>query len=227
MNAKSLSVTIALLLIQTHMSAQPSETQQWLTDSSRSIQFGIGNYLSLNAFDGKSISFKLHNTATNAIRFGFTLSGNTASSDATTETIVDDTLISTTTTSTDPTFSINVDAFVHFLWYLDTHSDVFPFIGIGPMVGFVRNEYVSTSSSSLTRTLGVGAEAVVGAEWFATKNISLHAEYQATALFEYTRYESYEPGTVGGQTPSKNFKRTIKSWAIRSRTVVFGLSVYL
>lgn len=202
---------LAFIGIAGRSTAQETQTTQWLTDSSKAIQFGIGNNFGLEAFDYKSISFKTHLSSLRAIRIGVNASGSTSKQERT-----------SFLGSYDQLSSIALGISTHFLWYFETESDVFLFLGAGPLVEYShsRGDYSYVSEHTTIWTVGVGG--AIGAEWFATRHIAIHAEYQAAG-----RYTSGKSESLDDRVPEEGvYKLLTKSWRFDAQKVLFGLSVY-
>jgi hypothetical protein len=211
------SAILVFLFLSTTCNAQTPDTQPWLTDSSRAIQFGVGGYFNLSTFDSKALSVKFHLFPLSAIRVGLAMRGNTSRSDKEVKRTVGDSLISAKSSSNRYNEDLSFELTSQYMLFLDTQSDLFLFIGSGPIVTY---SYQGNDDGDWTRTWGLGVEGAIGAEWFATHRISFHAEYRAAALYTISKDEYTYPS----QFETTN-QQTI-SWELRSGRVLFGLSAY-
>ena len=117
--------------------------------------------------------------------------------------------------------------------YLKAESEVAVYAGLGPTATYDTNDSKDTSTKTGTDTTSVrhdkrttwrtGAAAVLGAEFFATEHVSIHAEYvgylRYTSTDDVSEYTSYY-GEV-----SRN-KATSAGWTVGTGNVRFGLSAY-
>lgn len=225
MNLRIVYLVIAVLLLNSLLRAQQTDSTQWLSDSSRAIQFGVGDYLNVRAFDTKSISFKYHLSATRALRIGLSFSGSVDKSESHRTSFLNDSLISSTDRSNGPIHSVALELSVLHIWYFSTNSDVFLFLGAGPLVQYSRREYAGSSYSDLTTLWSTGVGATIGTEWFVHRRISLHAEYQASGQYTHTnnnstnRNSNIQGDKIVDETSNNR-------WSITSQRVLFGISVY-
>ncbi len=226
MNFRLIHFLLALFLSSQCLLGQTSETTSWLNDSSRAIQFGIGNYLDVEAFNSKSISFKKHLSAESAIRVGIVLSASSYKEQANTRDYVSDTLISSNSVSYTPTYSISAEISTLYLWYFSTQSDFYLFLGLGPEMRYDRRDYLTSDYYDRNRTWSIGMEGSVGAEWFVSHRFSIHAEYLASALYAGSKENGWNTDINGNPLVIQDFENTSTSWRFQSGTVVFGLSIY-
>ena len=226
MKSKTALALIALIVPIARLCAQDTASPQWLSDSSRAIQFGIGSYLSVQPFDDKSISFKTHLTATRAIRIGVSFSGSIDKGERHDRTYINGLTASSSDISYDPTHSLSVELLAQHIWYIDTGSDVFLFLGAGPLAKYSRSEYLYTGESQLTTSWSVGVGGTVGAEWFVHRRISVHSEYQAAAQYGSERSKTVhsEYNNNGVKTDNGDYRDNI--WSLSGHKVLFGFSVY-
>ncbi len=208
-----------MLLLSAVLPAQSSAQEQvWMTDSSWAIQFGVQSYTTIVSFDAASLSVKTHLTESQALRIGMKVFGSRTKEHHSKETSIRDSIISQTATESD-LYDFDLGATVQYLWYLDTQSDVFLFGGIGPTGRYTRNDFAPGYGDS---RWSIGAAATIGAEWFATRRISFHAEYQATLFYSHSK--SYDQYTQGSRVEYNEDKYS--RWGFSANEVVFGLSVY-
>jgi len=226
MNFRLIRFLFALFLSSQFLLGQTNQSNSWLNDSSRAIQFGIGNYFDVEAFNSKSISFKKHLSAETAIRVGIVLSASSYKEEANSRDYINDTLISSKSISYSPTYSISAEVSTLYLWYLSTQSDFYLFLGLGPELRFDRREYSTSDYYDQNRTWSIGMEGSIGAEWFVTHRFSLHAEYLANALYVGSKENGWNTDVNGNRLVVEDFDNTSTAWRFQSGTVAFGLSIY-
>jgi len=181
------------------------------------LQFDInGDLLSVDEFSG-GVSLKRHFSAKSAVRLGIGLDGYTSSEEA--------------ENSLGDINDVDRDAYEVYLEmllqrYVNPGAPVNFYWGVGPYVSFFHtnsdNVTETQSSSSETDRLGVGARAMIGVEWFAAREISLHAEY--TVVGGYFNAESTQ--SVSGPGSSSSSKDESDGWSFNTDGVRLGLSIY-
>jgi hypothetical protein len=222
---------------------EASPGQNSLERGSWAFQFQIANNFTLREFQGAVISAKKHFSENTAVRMGVSVVLNGTDEDVAGTSFQYDTVSSRNTgdASRDgQTFQVNAQ----YLYYPNPHSAVNFFLGGGPLIVFSRSHseseqssrspsgYVSTqTNSSNGKSWAIGAGAVTGVEWFATRNLSFHAEYGVTIQYQWldvsdaSRYTSRPPtGPVYSSGSSNESSRNF--WQFNGTTVKFGLSVY-
>ncbi|MEW5797709.1 MAG: hypothetical protein AB1728_01770 [Bacteroidota bacterium] len=207
-----------ILLFSTPMRSQEIVPVKYLNDSSQCIQFGL-DYLSLRSFDGKSISYQRHYSEVSAMRFGFRFTGSNREQESIRKIFSNDTLISTTEGVIKPSPEVNMELSAQYMWYFASNNDLYLFLTAGPYFGYGQYEYSNTNSKNWF----AGLQGSLGAEWFATKNISIHCEYYAKAFYEDSRRKSWEFSVT-----SKDYytEENVTSFNLRSGNVLFGISAY-
>jgi hypothetical protein len=224
MNVISRLFICFMLLIPVVSLSQSEEPTAFLTDSSRAIQFGVSGFLNVHSFDNLGLSYKTHITPTQALRFGMSLSGQKEVQKIHEESYYGDSLTASHADNLTPAYDFTLELHGEYLWYMGGSDGLYMFAGAGPAIVLTRSEYNSGTSSSLSTGWSAGAEGSVGAEWFAFKRVSFHAEYQMSVLYKWSRYKY-------ASSAEYNTSRTVRdnrtsSWQIQSGTVLFGLSVY-
>ena len=196
---------LLFILIATAI-AMPAVAQPVADSSSRfpeagtwALQFRIVNTFTLTSFTGANISLKRHTQNQKAFRLGVSILANQLGTDEASTTVQDridddmDAQFTVTNESLDRTTS-SLDITAHYLHYVIPKNNVSLFVGGGPTAGFSLakddTETVSSFLDSLQTVTtqdvkvdgwNVGAEFVIGAEWFVSPQISFFAEY-GTAL---------------------------------------------
>lgn len=215
----SVILIAAIILISTGSAhAQEASPSQFLTDSSHSIQFGI-DYLVLRRFNDKSVSFKTHLSRNEALRFGITMGASSDREESTVKKYSGDTLVYQHNGSR--TYSPSIDLMINadYLFYAPAANDLYLFAGGGPQIGFSQDSY----SERFYRSWSAGAAAVLGAEWFASRNISLHGEYTASLYYSASRTTDWD---IRSTTDRTYYETTGSNIIFHSGNVIFGLSVY-
>ena len=194
--------------------AQDEEAAHSLEPGAWALQFGIGNNLSLDSYLGSSISARKHVSAAHAWQFGVSLNAEVGSRESgDLEVNANRQLISLTAHHlTYPGVSERASESIH--WYF----------GVGPRISFNRGTQ-STDEGQGEETItdsgmGAGVSALLGAEWFVKRRISLFATYGTS--FEYSRSST--------QTESANApdgERTDNQVRLFSEGVRFGVTVFL
>jgi len=201
-----------------------------------SIQFGLTDEFGLDPFNSMSLSLKRHVSPKSAFRLGANLGLDVDDSDSESVSTRYDTL----STGVESELSLNgvlVQLNMLYMRYVNPGSDVNFFLGTGPLVRYTRTEEdrrsVRTAQGEVlrlrtekySRTWKLGALGVAGVEWFATKNVSLHAEYRGSLSYGRTKTEglslsSDDPSYHEESESSKSF------WDFKGVNVTFGLSLY-
>jgi opacity protein-like surface antigen len=207
-----------------------SRRKNSLEEGAWAVQFGIGSNFTITTFAGSTIALKHFCSSSQAYRLSATVNGSTDSRDGVTPLVADSMRIITTTDGNSESLSLQFNM----LFYPLTSSDVNFYWGIGPSGTYSHSNSTSetrfvTSSqdtvysrqSDTRNTWGIGASVVVGVEWFATKSISLNAEY--TGTLNYTHSSSSSEGEIPSRPASES---TSKSFSVNSGGVRFGLAAY-
>ena len=217
------SIINGMFFLNMLLLAQEKEETQYLTDSSKSIQFGITSFLSPAAFNNKSISYKTNLSTISAIRIGIIISGSHQNDDTKYVGYTNDTLISRKNSSYNRSPNINLALSVQYLLYIPTQSQFYLFYGAGPEVEYSRSEMnydVNTSRS-------IGIAGMLGAEWFASQRFSLHAEYITNASLSFESHvDWYSSTTIGGSAKEERWETKSTIWSLHSSRVLFGASIY-
>jgi len=185
-----------------------------LTAGSWALQFQIQNNLTLGNFDGLGIALKRHLSGGSALRGGVNFTTSGSSQELRPDSVQ---------TRADSDLR-GVRAALHYVWYPRPQADVNLFMGIGPAFGYLSNDSLNSASgrerSSETSEWQVGAHGILGAEWFATRSLGIHAEYEIA--YQYASSEA----TVSTGTPETKVTRNTDRWSFGTSAVRFGLSVY-
>jgi hypothetical protein len=201
------------------------------------IQFQIEDDIGVKAFNGMSISLKRHVSSQSAFRLGATLWVNSSDGEDTGSSVQADTVVATTHRENDSNSQgIRIDLL--YMRYPATASRVSWFWGAGPLVRYSRSEQESKSTYTATSgtqsstseqesdAWGVGGMGTMGGEWFATKEVSFHAEY--FALLEYSSNDTHYTDTLssGGAQQTRTGGGSGDTWRFDGVNVILGISIY-
>lgn len=212
---------------QTETSPEQKEKNS-LAQGSWAFQFLIDENFKLSAFRGSTISVKRHFSDKRAIRLGLELNAVVSDAD---ESILNDRELKSKADNELITIS------AYYTIYPSPGKDVNLFYGAGPKVGFslsgstvtvVRDVGTSTRIKSDESSWSAGITGILGVEWFATRSVSLTAEY--SSIFEYQsisieRTDELKTGTGNFEITNKT-ERDVKNFRFNPESVKFGLSVY-
>jgi len=202
-------------------------------DSLWAIQFQINNNFTLGTFQGSFLSVLRRISPTSAWRLGIGLGFTTNDNDQNNHQVPDTTYrYSDNHTNS----SQNIYVVFHYVKYFNIEGEVNVYMGIGPAVNFsnhrddVENNTFKDSLLSGQKTItdshssSIGANGSFGVEWYATRSISLVAEYGAT--LNYTWGSSSSNQTYLHYDPAIHSESTSHSFNLTSMGVKFGLSAY-
>lgn len=211
-----------------------------LKAASWSLQFHVTSNFTLNAFQGVLISSKVHFSDRKALRFGMGMGASMFDGESVNREARGDT-VNQTTDREEEGDAQNFDISFLYLSYPSPSSRINLFFGTGPFFRFARNSserkgvgsYYDTAYVTYTFVDGyeferwaVGLSGVFGAECFATKNLSLHAEYGL--FFEYSRgtNKNYYSRVYPTGPVTSEYEDVRKVFNIGQPQVKLGLSIY-
>jgi hypothetical protein len=201
------------LVWQPAQEASAQEIRQEPQRGSWAVQFRVTDNFTLSSFEGSVLALKRHLTPSHSIRasLGLSLQGQTSEA-------IRDTLLSSRENDVH-SVSFNLD----YLWYARPQSTLSLFLGGGPLFQYntATSDYeFPTPSPSVKRTdRAFGVRAVVGVEWFVTRQIGLHSEYGVEAV-----RNTDETTNRGPSSPPYTTKVT--TWSVQGRSAYLGASVY-
>jgi hypothetical protein len=209
----ALPAVIAVLIVVAAGSIVRAERgAESLKEYKSALQFGIQSDLMLGSFKGGDISFKRRLSTKSALRYGVSLyytgqNGSPRQGDR-------------------HSFSSGIS--VLYQRYVNPSSPAKFYWTMGPYAQF-RYTYDLVSSDiayteRTSRTIIGGILGSIGAEWFATDVISLHAEYRMIAVYEWYRSE-IEDKDIGKEPLQRALERQYFTLSSRQE-VLFGISVY-
>jgi len=217
-------VLLAVVILSSSLMAD-ERSEEALKADSWSFQFAINDNFDFNSFEGTNLSCKKHLSDTKAWRLGVGLSATSRNNSETTNN-----QNQSGSEDANSQSGLYVDLSLLLLHYKSPKSRVAFFYGIGPEVGLSRNKSESEpvyppaniSHSYYSWSIGGGIRGILGVEWFATKDISLFAEYGTSLeyLYSYTEQESK-------YNDSFNISKEIdRMFILKANQVTLGVSVY-
>ena len=214
---KFLSICVAILLASTSFA---EDTDHPLKPLENSFQLKINGIVSVSGLNGCFLSYKKQFSSTDGIRFGIGLSGSSHSTvdSLASSQYLQDILTSKTASST---LSIN---YIHYPMIKNAISFYY---GIGPLINLGYNyseqrNALSTSYSYWNRaiTYGIGANGLIGLEWFFYKQFSIFTEYDLNIVYSHMTQNS--GGGLSNERISIN-----KGFDVNYNQAFIGLSIYL
>jgi hypothetical protein len=218
-----------VLLIASAPCAQ-SKADNSLTAGAWALQFEIEDNFDLGSFEGSTISIKKQTSPGSAWRLGLSVAINARVADN-----VSDILDSIRNSTDNHSQNQSVGVTVHRLWYPSPDRLVNVFIGLGPIGSFSHATTGSSNTSASGRftkdereswSWSAGVSGILGVEWFATRNISLLAEYGTVAEYEHIKNERTQWSYNYGDVFTQDTESTSDAFNFSARSVKFGLSVY-
>jgi hypothetical protein len=217
-------VLLAVILNQSYCqekSSQEIDVKNSLMKGKWAMQFEVGIDFTLKSFDGMLFSLKYQLSKRSAIRLGAGVS--TLSRDITLE----DTAFSYPGKQND----LGLSVVGYYLFYPSPASPINVFVGIGPRASYIHSNFEVVEDEppnyNITdkyNTLSAGLTGLLGAEWFATTDISFFGEYSFYALYSKTKDEYEITNPSGGLVRSE--KRTLEDFKFQGNTARLGISVY-
>lgn len=156
---KTNNVICFVLLLATFVqttSAQEKERANALDAKTWSLLYGVNGLLQFNPFDGM-IAAKYNRSANSALRFGVGV--HVREFDA------------------NEMSNSRITANLLFVKYPNIDREVLFYFGAGPQLEFAHQGTDREDFEQSINIVGVGANGILGSEWFATEHISLFVEY--------------------------------------------------
>jgi len=215
-----------------------SQRENSLQPGSWALQFQIEDQFSIKALNGFMVALKRHLSKNTALRIGFDLILDFNDRDVEQDGFRADTLYLVDDIAYDQNMQyIELDFL--YVKYPNPDASINLFWGAGPLAGFTRQkiedvrnvEYEGNPSirtdEQYSRSWSAGARGLVGAEWFATRTISFHAEYRASFRFQHTKikHSTVNDQRVGLDTKSET-EEIRKNWRFEGTNVLVGVSLY-
>lgn len=217
------------LLFTLSYPASAAETS--LVEGAWAMQFSIERLLEIGAFEGQTLSIKKHTSDNRAWRLGLDIS--LRNSDSNRRNYSSDTLVSHDDSGNK---GLTIGFSLNRLFYSNLWKKAAFFYGLGPGYQNSRStnegtSYRSDRSWNRTKTTNhswvVSLNLVAGVEWFASEDVSFHAEYGSKLLYselsrEVLRTRQFGDGSIQrSNSTSSNFTTRFGAMAVK-----FGLSVY-
>ena len=198
------------------------------------LMFQIDEDIVPRPFDGMSVAAKYHMSRKGALRLGLSFGFNSNDNTIDDRTVEDDTIRwDDTNTGTGNSQSLLLEAlYIRYPW---PDSYINAFWGVGPYASFSRSESeieahaagYSRYEDRYTRHYAVGLKGVLGVEWFASKRISFHAEYQAIIRYRWGFSERRMSHVdTEGSIDERYNKADTEYWSFYGDKVLFGVSMY-
>jgi hypothetical protein len=182
------------------------------------LQFDVnGQLLSVDSFAG-GVSLKRQFTPKSAVRFGIGVGGSSQ---------FEEDITANNPQTTDDAQTGSIEAVYQRYW--NPAAAVNAYWTLGPIAGYSHDTSESSNGSvSSTRERNyksVGGIAALGAEWFAARQLSFHAEYSARGYYSWQEQTSTGYPSSG---PPVHRRVELNGWSIGTNSAVrLGMSVYL
>lgn len=206
-----------------------------LYPGSWSLQFQITEEFGLRPFNGMMVSVKRHWSRHSALRLGLQVATDWGNSTSARSYEVADTLVRNDGQDSDENhenFAIDL-SYVRYPW---PGSHVNFFWGAGPLVAFSRSEQTYASGyfdearedhnwrRDYARSWNLGAQGLLGVEWFLSKHFSFHSEYRASITYGRLIQESED---IDYYPKQRRLSTAVSDgWDFKSAYATLGLSVY-
>jgi hypothetical protein len=206
-----------------------------LRAGARALQFQITQDFTLSSFQGSTLSYKLQHSATTAFRLGVSMSGSGSDTDIDGSYTQDTLRVDRAGQGEQSAFYVALA--IQMLRNRGSGSRVVPFVGLGPGASFSRAHRKSWSSESelrqdesTTHQTQAWIQGLAGVEWFASRQVSFHAEYGLRLGYEWRHLStaaSRQQNDNGSVHHSDLTSEEDESgWFLGDGSVLFGLSVY-
>jgi hypothetical protein len=200
-------------LLQPAQEASAQESRQETQRDPWAVQFRVTENFTLGSFEGSVLALKRHLTPHHSIRASLGLSLRGQTSEATRDTLL--------SSRENDAHAVNIN--MEYLWYARPQSTISLFLGGGPLFQYARSSSSTafpSPSPSITRTdKAFGIRAVVGVEWFVTRQIGLHSEYGVETVRNTQEQTNRSPF-------SPPYTTKVTSWSVEGRSAYLGASVY-
>jgi len=205
-----------------------------------SLDFAIEKDFRLDAFLGTALSISRFITPSEKIRVGLSTSLGVSDFESDRRHYAADTL-SYFNDYDNSKVNHSIQLSVQYLSYTSSNAPTSGYIGVGPLVQYDRldQELVESYDDPDSRTyhsvyrnstVSVGVLASVGAEWFFSEHMSLHAEYGLQAFYFWsTSSDQYGTTFHDPSLSYANYRNETSGsghgWSVRGSKVLFGISV--
>lgn len=235
-----LAVIVLFLAItsQSGFAQTKASSVEDLSDSSRALQFQITDNFSLSSFQGSVFSYMHHFTKDKALRIGLSVSLGGNNSDQSEDYFSYDrnSLVNNKKNKSNKN-SNSLQLSTQYIWYFNPGAKLLLFSGAGPFLrydhSYEKNEdyYPQPNSNLVPKNITEnkstqwtpGVSGIVGVEWFASKAISLSAEYGLQLSYYWNDSEIIhkDQSNINQKIENKS-----KGWNLAGNSVKFGLSLY-
>jgi hypothetical protein len=225
---KHVLLVLACLVIPSIVIGAPADSSAVKNTRPNSLQAGAWaiQFTAIDGFSGGGALIKRHRNPGHAFRLGLEFSLDSRSGDFT-----EDTTSVAVGKGTVENDYFNVNASLISQHYLNLQAPAHVYLGVGPFVSF--SEYHNEEEmvvlgerrarSNDRDTLRVGAILILGAEWFASRSLSLAVEYGVSAGYASSVEEfsnQFENGPVDHQ------KQDLTGWFAGGGDARFALGIY-
>lgn len=205
-----------------------------LPEGGIALIFQVNQIGSLGNFDGYGLAVKKHTSTDRAWRLGLSFDIEDMDSDQKSER-EHSAYSEVTSHYTWSRVIINTD--LQRIWYMKEKSDLLPFIGIGPTISWYNHDRWSSSPTpegiksireESTCRFAAGLGASLGAEWFFSDHMSLHAEVNLEAKYQWESEE--ETRSVTGDPDNADVVNRVEKdeevFRASTESARLGLSLY-
>ena len=229
------SLALIFVSISTFILQSPLAKENSLKNGKWALQFEIDRDFDLAAFQGTTLSIKRQTADNRAYRLGLTIFLDFG--DGEISRTGDGYPYVPTRYPGDRDFNTRrIDINFQRIFYTDNSAPVNLFFGVGPTASFyhtkdeidVRNASgtLIDFQENIANASSLGASAILGVEWFFTKDLSLLGEYGTSFTYAYSvRRQQRRYVSTSTSYSFYNHEET-SSFKISSANVKFGLSVY-
>lgn len=228
-----ISGILAFLLMCTLITIPSQARQSKLPDKGTALIFQVNSIGTLGNFGGYGLAIKKHTSTSRAWRLG--LSFDIEDQDSDQKSVREDTTY-TEATSDENWSRVLVSADIQRVWYLKEESDLLPFVGVGPAISWYSHHRKESSPRAGGRRytddndidrFAAGLSASLGAEWFFTGHMSLHAELKLEAKYQWESVEAVSSriNPDGTDIVQRN-KRNTEGFYASTESARLGLSLY-
>ena len=206
------------------------------------MDFGIASNLTLNTFQGATISIGRFTSDYQKYRLGLSTSMRLNSGDQNGNSFAADTLSGFNKGNNDDN-SYSVSVTFQYLTYATPSNHTSIFFGFGPTIGISWSKQSNNSSStsvsnsediynrsSSSNGYSAGILGSCGVEWFFSEHISIHAEYGLA--FQYSKstndsdvYQKYTYQSTIYDNRKSHLSGSSSGWYLSGQDVLFGLSI--
>ncbi len=197
------------------------------------LQFQITDFIRLSNFQGLMLSGKYHFSNRSAVRTGVNLSFSDMNmeDERLQYSPIENDMVRNFLDIKRRTTSVTI--YTQYVYYSSASSRLHVYYGAGPFYELtyqtedretVSQSVITVTSTSDQSSWAVGANGVLGVEWFFTSGMSLLGEYSNAISYSDVNNETIEKDGEGVVRVERNI--TSNNVVFRANNVRFGLSVY-